>query len=148
MAILAGVLLIIAALLNFFAGMTYVAKGKITSGVAGIGEDIVNTVSDVAEANDVAVTQKENINKELNVVKQSGTVFKFFGLFLYLSSVILITAAVFLFQGTNGQFVFVAGMIALVAEILGGIASKFGVTNTPGLLAGLLAIYLSYPYIF
>lgn len=147
MATLAGVFLIITALLNFFAGMTYVAKGKITSGAANIGEDVVNSVSNVADANDIKMEQKDSISEELGEVKKSGTRSKLLGLFLYLSSVILITAAVFLFQGIQMQFVFAAGIIAIIAETLGIFASKLGVTNAPGLLAGILTIYVSFQFV-
>lgn len=145
MDILAGILLIIAGILNFFAGMAYVARGKMTSGAANFGESAVAAAEGVADSNGVVIEQKDAMSDGLSAAKKSGMRFKLLGLFLYLSTVVLLAGAIFLFQGSYGQFILAAGIIAIIAELSGVIASKFGVTNVPGLLAGALTIYVSLP---
>lgn len=146
---LAGVFLIITGILNFFAGAAYTTRGKMTAGAANLGENATSAVEKVAESEGIVINQDSSaaVSKGFDAAKKDGSKFKLLGGFLYLSTALLIAGAVFLFQGTYGQYVLAAGIIAIVAELLGIAASKFGVSNAPGLIGGVLTVYVSLPLI-
>ena len=82
----------------------------------------------------------EELAEFRNEVGSSGIGLMAFGVFLLVSVGILIAGAVFLFQDKKPQFIMVAGIMAIVAEVIGILITTFGVTNIIGLVGGLLAI--------
>lgn len=127
MKIAAGVLLIIAAILNLIAAFGYGFSGGAT---AAFGEA-------VNQANIGAAPQ------DVDNVKAVGGGLLVWGIFLLVSVGLMITGAVFAFMDKNAKWVLIAGIVALVAEIGGIMIIKFGIGNVLGLVAGIFAIIAS-----
>ncbi|VAW58732.1 hypothetical protein MNBD_GAMMA08-924 [hydrothermal vent metagenome] len=139
MDIAVGVFLIIAALLNYFAAMAYNLKGKLNSEIDGFAEKVFDTVDSM-----------DNVVSDSSARKRSkffteGRVNQLFSLFLYLSIPLLASAAFFSFKGSYPLVIAIAGVVAIIAEVLGGLMSKYGPSNAPGLVGGILALVLSVP---
>ncbi len=133
MRIAAGVLLIIVAVLNLFAGFTYLAGGALVGGATAVGADMA------AEAN--AANQAE-VAEAVNQGFLAGGALGLFGIFLLVLTGLLITAAVFLFRSTKAKFIFVVAALAILGELIGAyLTSDLGITNIFGLVAGALAFY-------
>lgn len=134
MRVAAGVILIIAAIFNLLASLGYLAGGAATTGVANMAE------SSYVQGQELTDQQRSEIAKVKDEVGNSGIGFMAFGVFLLASVGILIAGAVFLFQDKKPQFIMVAGGMAILAEVIGILITNFGVTNTVGLVGGVLAI--------
>jgi hypothetical protein len=131
----AGVILIIAAVLNLMASLGYLGGGALTQGVSDAA-----IYAEQQSGEKMTAEQKAAIDKVQDEVGGSGIGLMAFGVFLLVSVGILITGAVFLFKNTNPQFIMVAGVIAIAAEAIGSLLSSFGVMNILGLVGGILAI--------
>ncbi|HOP21643.1 MAG TPA: hypothetical protein PK055_00125 [Gammaproteobacteria bacterium] len=135
----AGVILIIAAVFNLVAGLTWLGGGALTQGVS-TGMSQVATQMEKESGSQMTAEQKAQMEKFQDEVGGSGIGFMAFGVFLLVSVGILIAGAVFLFQNKKAQFIMIAGGIAVLAEVLGSLMSSFGVTNIIGLVGGVMAI--------
>ncbi len=135
MDIAAGIFLILAAVLNVFAAMAYNTKGSLNSGFSNIGDNV-----------DKSLNNGESSNS-FSGYRLTGILNKLFAFFLYLSIPTLIIGAVFLFKGTNPIFIVIAGGVAIFAEIVGGIMTKYGPANASGLIGGILALVIAIPLI-
>jgi len=135
----AGVILIIAAVLNLMASMGYLAGGAATS-TLGSGMSDVAAIAQKESGTQMTAEQKAEMEKFQEEVGGTGIGFMAFGVFLLVSVGILITGAVFLFKNTNAKFIMVAGVMAIAAEVIGILISSFGVMNILGLVGGILAI--------
>lgn len=131
----AGVILIIAAVFNLIASLGYVAGGAATTGLSEAA-----IYAEQQSGNQMTTEQKEAIDKVQDQVGGTGIGLLAFGVFLLVSVGILITGAVFLFQNKKPQFIMVAGGMAILAEVIGILITKFGVMNILGLVGGILAI--------
>lgn len=135
MRVVAGVILIIAAVLNLFASLGYVGIGAATSSVSEV-------VSYAEQQNGTEMTaqDKVTIGNVKSQTNEMGFGLMAYGAFLLISVGILITGAVFLFQNKKPKFILIAGGIAILAEVIGMLLVGFGVMNILGLVSGVLAI--------
>ncbi len=136
MKIAAGIILIVAAILNIFAGAGYVLGGGLAAG-AGMLVDEVGKAA--AEEGAVTTDDAAKASAAMSQVKGAGTMLLVFGLFLWLMFVLQIVGAVFLFISKNKMFIFIVAALSIVAEIVGIVTTVFGWTNIFGLLGGVLA---------
>ncbi|MCF6288864.1 MAG: hypothetical protein L3J53_06475 [Proteobacteria bacterium] len=135
----AGVILIIAAVLNLMASLGYLAGGGAAT-VLGSGMSEIAIMAEQEGGNQMTAEQKAAIEKVQEKVGGSGIGLMAFGVFLLVSVGILIAGAVFLFKNTKPQFIMIAGGMAILAEVIGSLISSFGVMNILGLVGGILAI--------
>ncbi len=135
----AGVILIIAAVLNLLVSFGYLAGGGAAS---ALGSEGMTEMMNVAQQSGSQMTaeQKEAIEKAQDEVAGSGIGLMAFGVFLLVSVGILIAGAVFLFKNTKPQFIMIAGAMAIAAEVIGSLMTTFGVMNILGLVGGIMAI--------
>ncbi|MGJ8664515.1 MAG: hypothetical protein ACSHWU_12740 [Marinicella sp.] len=133
MKIAAGVILIIAAVFNLFAGLAYLGGGAATSSLS----DVATTEMMQSQMTDAEKAEMERVTSE---VSGSGMGFMAFGVFLLVSVGILIAGAVFLFTNKKAQFIMIAGGMAILAEVIGVLITTFGITNLVGIVGGVLAI--------
>lgn len=135
----AGVILIIAALFNLLASFGYLAGGAATSTLGGGVSEAVS-IAQQQSGNQLTAEQKAEMDKLKEQTEGTGIGFMAFGVFLLVSVGILIAGAVFLFQNKKGQFILAAGVMAILAEVIGILITSFGVTNLVGLVGGIMAI--------
>jgi hypothetical protein len=148
MRIAGGVLLIIVAVINLGAGITYLTGGAIAGGAGKLGA----SMTQLAEEN-ARKTGKEMTAEEKAQIEQSRAAMDQFsaqagpkaGMLLGLGAFLLITVgtsiagAVQLFRRKGAMFIMVAAALVIVAEIIGAVAVRFGVMNVPGIVAAVLA---------
>lgn len=143
MNIAAGVFLIIAAVFNLFAGLGYVAGGGMTTGAAHfsskMAQEMVKNNPDMT-AEERQAAQNFNDSRDTSGVNLVGSGFLLFGIFLLVSVGILIAGAVCLFQNKKPKFIFVAGGMAILAEIMGIMIMTFGILNLAGIIGGVFAL--------
>lgn len=135
----AGVILIIAAVLNLMASLGYLAGGAATTAI-GTGMTEVAVIAQQESGNQMTAEQQADLDKIQDEMGGTGIGFMAFGVFLLVSVGILIAGAVFLFKNTKPQFIMIAGGMAILAEVIGSLISSFGVMNILGLVGGILAI--------
>ncbi len=132
----AGVILIIAAVFNLFAGLAYLGGGAATTGL--------NNAMDSAVMQEMQQHMTEEEKAEMKRVQGevggAGMGLMVFGVFLLVSVGILIAGAVFLFTNKKPQLIVVAGGMAIIAEVIGILLTAFGIINLIGLVGGVLAI--------
>ena len=141
MRIAAGVLLIIAGILNAFGGMTYGAVGGSSAMVEQAAKEgkamdgsALTDEQKAALANAAAVTS--------NVKAGTGI----FGIFLFAMLGLQIAGAVTLFMSKAAKFVMVVAILGIVAELAGPfyfgppINVGFGIANIIGIVGSVLAL--------
>jgi len=133
MKIVAGVILIVAAVFNLFAGLLWLGGGAATTGMS-------QAVDSAVVQQQMTEAEKAEFDKVADEVGGTGMGLMAFGVFLLVSVGILIAGAVFLFTNKKPQFIMVAGGMAIVAEVIGILLTTFGITNLIGLVGGILAI--------
>ena len=143
MRIAAGVLLIIAAVINLFASLGYLGGGAITSGFSNVGETVIESSMTESDSGFTAAEATEIAGG----MQAAGGMLMAMGVFLLVSVGVLIAGAVFLFQSKQAKFAMAAGLMAIAAELLGIGLTSFGIMNLIGLVAGVLTIFAvrSYP---
>lgn len=134
MRVAAGVILIIAAIFNLVASLGYMAGGAATSGISQMAE------TEYVQSQNMTSEQKAELEKIQDEIGSSGTGLMIFGVFLLVSTGILIAGAVFLFTQKNPTFILAAGGMAIAAEVIGILLTNFGITNVIGLVGGIMAI--------
>jgi hypothetical protein len=145
MRIAAGVLLIIAAVINLFASLGYLGGGAATSGLSNLSETVIE--SSLMEANSsLTAEEAAQAAKASGNMGGAGGMLMAMGVFLLASVGVLIAGAVFLFQSIQPKFALAAGVMSIVAEALGMALTSFGVMNLIGLVAGVLAIIAARSY--
>ena len=141
MRIAAGVILIIAALINLFAAIGYLTLG------AGAG--MAGKLTQMAEAEqkksgqEMTAEQKAQMAKAdemLGQVSNSAGKFMGFSVFLFVTVGTSIAGAVCLFRSKAGKFIMVASILAIAAEVIGSVLIGFGPGKILGLLGGILGI--------
>ena len=137
MNIAAGVLLIIAAILNFIGGCGYAIGGAVAGGVGEMGSEIATGLE---EAGEEAAAGSAEIAEGSEDLKATGAGLVLWGYALWVIAGLMIAGAVFLFMKSKAGFVLVTGVLALVAEIGGIVITTFGIMNVGGLIAGVLTI--------
>lgn len=144
MRVAAGVLLIIAAVINLFASLGYLGGGAATAGLSGISESAIE--STLVADGDLTDEEARAAAEVAGDIKGAGGLLMGMGVFLLVSVGVLIAGAVFLFQSKQAKFAMAAGIMALVGEGLGIAITSFGVMNLVGLVAGVLAIIAARSY--
>jgi hypothetical protein len=148
MRIAGGVFLILVAVLNLGAGITYLTGGALAGGAGKLA-----SLSQAAAEENARKAGREMTAEEKAQVAQSKAPMEQIsaeaapkaGMFLGLGAFLLITVgtsiagAVQLFRRKGAMFVMVAAVLVLVAEILGAVVSRFGVLNVFGIVAAVLA---------
>lgn len=137
MNIAAGVLLIIAAILNFIGGCGYAIGGAVAGGVGEMGSEFATGLEEAGEGADTGSAEIEESSEDL---KATGAGLQLWGYALWVIAGLMIAGAVFLFMKSKAGFVLVTGVLALVAEIGGIVITTFGIMNVVGLIAGVLTI--------
>lgn len=145
MRIAAGVLLILAAVINLFASLGYLGGGAATTGLSNISESAMESTMMESDAEMTEEEVREAVEFS-GGMKSAGGVLMGMGVFLLVSVGVLIAGAVFLFQSKQAKFAMGAGIMALVGEGLGIAMTSFGVMNLIGLVAGILAIIAARSY--
>lgn len=140
MNIAAGVLVIIAAILNIMGGCTYAVGGALAGGVGEMGSEIASGLEDGAGAGAEAGEEAAKVTEGSEDLKTAGAGLTLWGYALFAIAGIMIAGAVFLFQKSKAVFVIVTGVLAIGAEVGGILITQFGVMNVCGLVAGVLAI--------
>ena len=150
MRIAAGVLLIIASILNLVAGLGYTAVG---GGGAALGDAAVQAAASQAASQAAAGSVDAKQKKEMeDAAKALGDATKgaggllFFGIFLVVLFGLQIAGGVVLFREKAAGFAMIVGVLSIVGEGVGAFLTAFGVMNILGLVAGLLAIIASRGY--
>jgi hypothetical protein len=149
MRIAAGVLLIIAAVLNLFASFGYLGGGAFSSGVGSVSN--VAYEASMSDPNVVLTAAETEMADQMadevsGGLKSMGSLLMGMGVLLLVSVGVLIAGAVFLFQSKQAKFAMLAGAMALLCEGLGMSISSFGVMNIIGLVGGIMAILAARSY--
>jgi hypothetical protein len=142
MRIAAGVILIIAMIINIFGAIRYLGGGALGAG----GSDLSKMLQQEMRKNSkgsLTAEQKEAMAKlDAATAQASSSASKYmaFGGFLLLTVVTSLVAAIQLFRGKGATFIMIAALLAGVAEIISILMTSFGVTNIAGLLGAALAL--------
>ena len=113
MRVAAGVLLIIAAVINLFASLGYLGGGAFATGVGSVGEAAIE--QSLYEANEELTAEEVAAMGEIaDGVGNAGGMLMAMGVLLLVSVGVLIAGAVFLFQAKKPGFALAAGAMAIV----------------------------------
>ena len=145
MRVAAGVLLILAAVLNLFASLGYLGGGALTTGLGSVGDAAIEA-SMTDPSMSMSDAEAQEASEMSDSIKSAGGVLMGMGVLLLVSVGVLIAGAVFLFQSKQAKFATAAGVMALVCEGLGIGLSSFGVMNIIGLVGGVMAIIAARGY--
>ena len=139
MRIAAGIVLIIAAVINIFAALGYLGGGALSS--AG-GSAFSKALQEEAAKSGRSADEAAALAKIQQATDKapSGSVLMGFGAFLALTVATSIAGAVCLFRGKAGKFIMIAAVLAAGAEIGGILITRFGLTNIAGLAGAALAL--------
>ena len=144
MRVAAGVLLIIAAVINLFASLGYLGGGAATTGLGSMSETAIESA--LIEEGEMSAAEAAEAAEMTSELKGAGGMLMGMGVFLLVSVGVLITGAVFLFQSKQAKFAMGAGIMSLAAEGLGIAITSFGIMNLIGIVAGVLAIIAARSY--
>lgn len=139
MRIAAGVILILAALINIFAAIGYLGAGALSSGAGALAE--AAQAEAAKQGTEIKLTAEDKANMEKAASAGGGLMI--FGIVLLVSVGTSIAGAVQLFRSKGAKFVMVAGGIALAVEVVGVLIVGFGIMNLLGIAGGALAIVAS-----
>jgi len=141
MRVAAGVLLIVAAALNLFGGLGYLAGGGLASGSGAIMNKVADEMEAGAASDPNAPTiDRAEMDKATGEIAAAGGALMAFGVYLLAACGVMITGAVFLFKGRSAGFIFVAAGMAIIAELGGMAFTGVGPMKLPGIVAGIFAI--------
>jgi len=135
MKVTAGVILIIAAVLNIFASLGYLTAGAATTSMSSGMKDAV-AASKAPDANKVQ-------NDIASGMAKSGGIALLAGIVILIAGGLMIAGAVMCFMDKNAGIILAAAILAIVAELLGIYMTSFGVMNILGLVAGVFA-FMAY----
>ncbi len=141
MRVAAGVILILAAIIDLFAGIGYMTVGAVAANAGKVEKAIEKNVRENGGFNaaDRRAIDKFDTTQKTKVEKEGGGLL-LFGIFLLVTVGTSIAAAVLLFMQRRPAFIIVAGSMAILGEVVGILLIKFGVANVFGLVGGLFAI--------
>ena len=141
MRVAAGVILILAAIIDLFAGIGYMTVGAVAANAGKVEKAIEKNVRENGGINaaDQRTIDKFDTTQKTKVEKEGGGLL-LFGIFLLVTVGTSIAAAVLLFMQRRPTFIIVAGSLAILGEVVGILLIKFGVANVFGLIGGLFAI--------
>lgn len=141
MRIAAGVILIIAAVINLFAAFGYLAGGAM---VGGAGK-LQNMVAEESKKQGRELTEEqkrsfEQLDAASAKLGASAGALMGFGVFLFVTVGTSIAGAVCLFRSKAAKFIIVSAALAIGAEVIGSVIIGFGIGKILGLVGGILAI--------
>jgi len=141
MRIAAGVLLIIAAVINLFAGFTYLAGGAVIGGAGKLSAMVAEQEKKQGrEMTDQEKKSFEQLDTAKSQLPVSAGAMMGVGAFLFITVGTSIAGAVCLFRRKAAKFIMIASGRALAAEVMGIAIVKFGFLNIFGLVGGILGI--------
>jgi hypothetical protein len=142
MNIAAGVLLILAAIINGCAGSGYALGGAASSAAGVVGNKVGSEIAkqQVQEGKPAESDTTASVQALSTTAKTAGAGLMAFGLFLYAVLGLQIAGAVLLFLKKAKTFIVVVAVLSLLAEVVGGLLTVFGASNIIGLLAGIFAL--------
>lgn len=142
MRVAAGVCLILAAVLNLFGALGYLGGGAATTGLSHLGQVALEEQAR-QQGTEISEADKAQMEIATGVGKGIGGLLLAMGIFLLVSTGILIAGAVFLFNSSHWKFVMVSGVVAIAAEVFGILLTTFGMMNVMGLIGGVLALIVA-----
>jgi hypothetical protein len=141
MRIAAGVILIIAAVINLFAAFGYMVGGAVVGGAGKLGSMMEEASKKQGrELTDEQKKQFEQLESAASTVKTSGSALVGFGVFLLVTVGTSIAGAVCLFRSKAAKFIIIASALAIGAEVIGSLIIGFGIGKILGLVGGILGI--------
>jgi hypothetical protein len=141
MRIAAGIILIIAAVVNLIAGFGYLAGGAVIGGAGKLSAMVEEQQKKQGQQmTDEQKKQFEQLDKASSQLGVSPGSMMGLGIFLLVTVGTSIAGAVCLFRGKAAKFVMIASGLALLAEVLTIAIIKFGAGNILGLLGGVMGI--------
>jgi hypothetical protein len=139
MRIAAGIVLIIAAVMNVFGAMAYLGGGALVSGASSLSKMAEEEMKKSGQ--EMTAEQKQAMASLQDAkTKVSTAGWMPFGAFLLVTAVISIIGAVSLFQGKRAKFILVAAILVIAGEVIGTLMTGFGIGKIIGLAAAVLAI--------
>jgi len=140
MRIAAGIILIIAAVINIVAALGYLGGGALSSagGASALSEALQKEAAKSGQTAETSAAMAKLQAATDNA--PSGKALMAFGGFLVVTVVTSIAGAVCLFRGKGAKFIIVAALLAAGAEIGGIVLLRFGAANIAGLLGAVLAL--------
>jgi len=140
MRIAAGIILIIAAVINIVAALGYLGGGALSSagGASALSKALQEESAKSANTADTSAALAKLQQATDNA--PSGKALMGFGAFLLVTVVTSIAGAVCLFRGKAAKFIIAAALLAAGAEVGGIVLLRFGAANIAGLLGAVLAL--------
>jgi hypothetical protein len=142
MRVAAGVILILVAIIDLFAGIGYVTIGAVAANADKVEKAVERRMREKGKS--FTTDERRSLDKfdttEKTKVEKAGGGLLLFGVFLLVTVGTSIAAAVLLFMQRRPAFIIVAGSMAILGEVIGILLIKFGVSNVFGLVGGLFAI--------
>ena len=149
MRIAAGIVLIVAALMNGCAGVTYAGFGAAANVVGKAG----TSLSQAAEAemakqgNTMSAKDKAEFEKGMGKLQAAGGGLMFLGIFLFVMLGLQIGAAIVLFMQKAKTFVLVVAVLGILAEVAGMVlTSSFHPLGLIGIVGSVLAFLAARSY--
>ncbi|HXU04184.1 MAG TPA: hypothetical protein VN903_24655 [Polyangia bacterium] len=126
MRVAAGVILILAAVINLFAGLGYMAGGAFVGGAGKMGAAMGSAMEESAKKQGRELTEEEKKSlQQLNeaagqakAVNGVAGILLAYGLFLLVTAGTSIAGAVCLFRRRAVKFIVIASILAITAEVL------------------------------
>lgn len=135
----AGVLLIVTAVINLGAGVSYGFLGGMAGALGSVGEQVSSSAEEEAttEEESEAASQAKEAS---GLVKMFGGAIVVFGIALLALAGCEIAAAVFLFSAKKAMFIMVVAGIEIAASLLTGIQVGGWIFPGVGIVSAVLAI--------
>ena len=148
MRIAAGVLIIIAAVLDLIAGFGYAFVGGATAGGSNILQQAAQQAAKQSKDEKAAKEVQAAADKFGQIGTAAGGGLMAFGFYLLVLSGLGIAAAVVLFREKAATFALVVGVLQLVAEIIGLVIFMGAniILAIPGIVAGIFVIIAALGY--
>lgn len=137
MRVAAGVILIIAAVINLFAAIGYLTLGGVGKLGAMVAEQQKKNGQELTPEGKESFAKLDEATKKLGA---SGGALMGVGVFLFVTVGTSIAGAVCLFRRKAAKFIIVSAVLAIAAEIAASTVFGFGAGKVLGLLGGVLAL--------
>jgi hypothetical protein len=145
MRIVAGVLLLVAAIFNGCAGSAYTLGGAV-AGVGGAALEEIGKGSPTTAAGTVD-PEAAKLRQDAGKAKAVGGGLMLFGIFLFVMLALDIAGAVVLFMGKAARFAIGVGVLGVIAEVAGMlITGGFKWTNVFGVVGSILCVIAAAKY--
>jgi hypothetical protein len=144
MRIVAGILLIVAGVINGCAGAGYVAGGAIAGGAGQLGSAVQAELA--KQGQQMAAQDKAKFDKAVGEAKAAGGTFAIFGIFLFVMLGLQIAGAVVLFIRKAKGFALTVGALTVLTEIVGIALTGFKIFSVVGFAAAAFAIIAAMGY--